>query len=247
MFRLAVRSARLVYAVSDEMADSVRREYGVIARVQMPAAESAGEVPALSTEPAEGRARRVVFAGTLTGASASGLEMLADLVNSGDLDDDGRLCELHLHTPLDAPPTGFAGGSGTRVVLHARLEPDALAAALRLASVLYLPYSFDPRHDVVTGRSFPSKLASYLAAGRPILVRAPAASTIARYARSRGFAEIVDDPSRDALLTGLRRAIGSEAYPRLAAAAARTFREAHDAVAQRSEFHAALRGLARSA
>ena len=41
--------------------------------------------------------------------------------------------------------------------------------------------------------AFPSKIADYLAAGKPILVFGPRYSSLVRYASEQGFAEIVDE------------------------------------------------------
>lgn len=62
-------------------------------------------------------------------------------------------------------------------------QADTIRMLAERCDVLYCPYSFEnPREDVAR-LSFPSKLTSYFAAGRPVLVHAPDFSSPARYAR----------------------------------------------------------------
>jgi hypothetical protein len=187
---------------------------------------------------------RIGYAGTLTGVVQPGLELFSDLVCDPDADVAvGRPCELHLFTP-----ERLFSRSSRRLVHRGWLAEHRLREALAELDLLYLPFSFDPGLTYLTERSFPSKLPVYLAAGRPVLVHAPASSTIAQFASTEGFAEIVTDPSRQALLAALAR-LGRDTRhrDRLAAAAHTTFRAHHDLDRQRAEFAEQLRILSRQA
>lgn len=79
-------------------------------------------------------------------------------------------------------------------------RPGVLAFQ-RECSVLYLPLAFDYRggRDEIS-TVVPTKLFEYLASGTPILVHAPAYCFLTEWARSEGFALVVDEPDEGALL-----------------------------------------------
>jgi glycosyltransferase involved in cell wall biosynthesis len=77
----------------------------------------------------------------------------------------------------------------SRTALAEHHQPVSPAEAIRLMSevnLCYLPYWFDHRHARTARLSFPSKLSTYVAAGRPVLYHGPADSTpthfLAKYA-----------------------------------------------------------------
>ena len=52
---------------------------------------------------------------------------------------------------------------------------------LSKCDVLYCPYFFDPAYEIIARTSFPSKLTSYLAAGKPVLFHGPRDSSPAAF------------------------------------------------------------------
>ena len=64
-------------------------------------------------------------------------------------------------------------------------QREAIHILSEQADVLYCPYPFAPHMAEVARLSFPSKLVSYLAAGRPVLLHGPATSSPARYLDER--------------------------------------------------------------
>jgi len=66
------------------------------------------------------------------------------------------------------------------------------------ADALYCPYWFDSYYETVTQLSFPGKLTTYLAAGRPVLFHGPAYASPAKFlkANNAGFACHSLDPSQ---------------------------------------------------
>ncbi|MGH7969845.1 MAG: glycosyltransferase family protein, partial [Limisphaerales bacterium] len=138
------------------------------------------------------------FAGTLHGPYRALLETLArELASSGH--------RLLLHSPDAHLPT--AGPADRAITDAGWVPPSALAATLRAeADVLFLPMSF-LRADRSNMRvAFPSKLAEYCAAGRPVLVWGPAYCSACRWAKAHaGFAEVVDTLSISDLRQALAR------------------------------------------
>jgi len=60
---------------------------------------------------------------------------------------------------------------------------DETVGLLADADILYCPYWFDPEFEEEARLSFPSKLTSYLAAGRPVLFHGPEYASPARFLR----------------------------------------------------------------
>jgi glycosyltransferase involved in cell wall biosynthesis len=85
------------------------------------------------------------------------------------------------------------------------LDQDEIPEALAAARILFLGLSFDPRWRRVGQVAFPTKLAEYLAAGRPIIVNAPMEATAATYVRETGAGLVVTEPDDLALASAITR------------------------------------------
>lgn len=117
------------------------------------------------------------------------------------------------------------------------LSGAAFRARLMRAGVLFLGLSLESPHPEVVLTATPARLPEYMAAGRPLLVHAPAGSHAAEYARREDFAEVVDEPEVRALAAGLERVVSD---PDTAARRARRARQLaarrHDAEVVRAAF-----------
>ncbi len=85
------------------------------------------------------------------------------------------------------------GIKGSRVVVK-NAGRDEIPTLQQSADILFLPLSFIWQNPEIIRTASPSKVPEYLAAGRPILVHAPAYSYVTSYARSECFALVVDQP-----------------------------------------------------
>ncbi|MEM9291332.1 MAG: hypothetical protein AAGD01_06610 [Acidobacteriota bacterium] len=98
--------------------------------------------------------------------------------------------DLQLHRPLQVELLGWRSAEET-------------AAALATADIAYLPYWTDPRYDEVVRLAFPTKLALYLGAGKPVFFHGPDHASVARFFRRyrAGVAcsSLDSDPIRSAL------------------------------------------------
>jgi len=144
---------------------------------------------------------RMAWAGTITRHdTGKQLEILA-----GELAKQSG--ELHLFGPVDSAAVAAYGLDGAHVHLQGLIPSADLIERLRAEiDALFVPMSFsvDETCDVET--SFPSKLTDYSATGLPMLIRAPANSSAARWATEHpGVAELVTDPAPDALAGAIHR------------------------------------------
>ena len=237
-YRRVLRSATKIYAVSPGMQQALRQEYGVDSEVQLPASEAQ---PA-SGDPGSARdTLRVAFAGTVTAVTIPSIDLLVKALQSPALSGIKWSLDLYGALPIHLRQSGW---DDARVHAHGWAPQQEVHAALRQADVLYLPYSFDDAHLRVVQTSFPSKLADYLAAGKPVLICAPPESSVVPYAREGGFAEVVDRPSPDLLAAALvRLATSPEHRQRLAARGLQVFAENHDIARQQREFMACITRL----
>ena len=79
------------------------------------------------------------------------------------------------------------------IVSVGHVDEAEAAAVLRGTFLQYLNYPFGWRDRVLRQTSFPSKLATYIAAGRPLLLHTPADSTTAELAAIPGLSYHWDD------------------------------------------------------
>src|SRR5262249_1031600 len=124
----------------------------------------------------------ILFAGTVGYTVKDCLDLLVDLIASGTLKEYGLPnTTLHLCAP-DADIRTF-GWKRAGIVNKGWVPQSDLPKVLSTADILFLPYSFSPIARSAVETAFPSKIADYLASGKPILVFGPGYSSLVRYAR----------------------------------------------------------------
>ena len=85
------------------------------------------------------------------------------------------------------------------------------------ADVCYVPYWLDSDHLYTARVCFPSKIASYLAAGRPLFVHAPTDSSPALFARRHKVGLTCDSLDADRIIASLDAFVSDrQAYSELA-------------------------------
>lgn len=92
--------------------------------------------------------------------------------------------------------------AGGRIEFTSRSRADArfvgwrsqneLHDLLGTCDVLYLPQSFSSVDRALTGLSFPTKLSSYVATGRPVIAHGPAYGSVHRFCRDHQFGVVCD-------------------------------------------------------
>jgi glycosyltransferase involved in cell wall biosynthesis len=248
LFRLSSRQAAHVYAVSPGMQSMLKEKFGIESELQLPVAgpRAPHESDPVKEETSRTGPLRIVYAGTLSLAVDDAFDLLIELVRSDKLRELGLDdWELHLYvlaTPQQAVEKGW---NNQRIVVHGWVGQDEVASALARADVLFLPFSFREDQRFATEQAFPAKTSDYLSSGKPIVVFAPAYSSVARYAREYDCAEVIDEPDLDLLARAIVRVASSAEYRlRLSTNARRAFTSNHDLIQQQSRFRALVSGLA---
>jgi glycosyltransferase involved in cell wall biosynthesis len=146
---------------------------------------------------------QVVFTGAIYDAHYDGIRALLGALERRL---DGA-ASLDVHTPTPRSTLVDAGLDG-RLVFHGYTPPAAIPDVQRKADVLFLPLAFHSPFPEVIRTSAPAKMAEYLAAARPILVRAPAESFVSQYFRRHDCGLVVSEQSPVALAEALDRLRG---------------------------------------
>lgn len=247
LFRYVARRAAHVYAVTPYMGEMLATKYGVPSEVQMPAIETGTDTNAAAAPATRNdECLRIVYAGTLTGATDDSFNLLVELVKGDKLPSYGiKSWELLLFVMATPEQARAAGWEHERIKFQGWVSQEELKSSLTAADILFLPFSFREKERFATSQAFPSKAADYLKSGKPILIFAPPYSSLVRYAKQFGFAEIVDEPNEDKLAQSIARIWSSAAYREELAVNSRAALEAnHDIRKQTAQFKTLLNHLA---
>lgn len=200
---LLKRSAGIIVP-NEYLGDELRRRHGVEATV----VRNPCDAPAFERHRAENvdglrRPAAVVFTGAVYHAHYGAFR---DLLEAIEISGAG-VARLHLYTASDPALLAHHGVSGP-IDFHAHVPAAAVPRIQQQADVLFLPLAFDSPYPDVVRTSAPAKMAEYLAAGRPILVHAPADSFLSGYFRRHGCGVVVDQSDPAALAQALQRLLG---------------------------------------
>jgi glycosyltransferase involved in cell wall biosynthesis len=235
-----LRSAGIVWAMSEPMATAFADRFGVAARVLPHCVDLApyAAVPRHAT-PDRGPLD-VVFIGSINAAQADAVRGVALAIDR--LPADARFI---LYTDQGAEELGRLGIAGPRLSIRPFVPSTELPAILRAADVLVVALSFEPALRTVVTTSFPTKTIDYLAAGVPILVHAPPDAAVSVRARAQGWGIVADD--RDPARVGeilQRLATDGALRQDLARAALATVADHHNLDTRRAEFLGGLKAVA---
>ncbi|QEL23970.1 glycosyltransferase family 4 protein [Bosea sp. F3-2] len=100
-------------------------------------------------------------------------------------------------------------------------QPEVIRTLAEHCDIAYCPYPFAERMAEVSRLSFPSKVPTYLAAGRPILFHGPSYSAPYAYLNERGAAYLCRDLYPSAVYNGLAHLIEDSTLYEATALAAR--------------------------
>ncbi len=143
------------------------KRYGVESEIQLPSTTA----PACH---AEGRAPItreggpvILFVGLIGYTVRDCLDLLAGLITSGQLEEDGMSgAKLHLCTTLTDAEMRTCGWDHEDIVCRGWVPQSELASVLSSADILFLPYSFLEGSRDAVETAFPSKTADYLCSGQ---------------------------------------------------------------------------------
>jgi hypothetical protein len=163
-----------------------------------PAATGPAPPPAACTIVYTGAVYHVNYAAFRT--LIAGIDLAADLDPA-----------LRMYTAQDRDQLAAEGVAGSRVQVHAHVDPSVASDLQRSAAVLFLGFSFDSTVPEIVRTSAPGKLGDYLASGVPILALSPPDSFLATFLARNACGLVVDRDSPAAVADAIRRLRGDEA------------------------------------
>ena len=187
-FAQALKGAAGVEVISRGMMERYQKRYGVLAILGNRVVAPFVAVPGPFSK--EGKILRIGVLGNTY--SYSPLPLLGRAVARA-ADDLGLRGELVFVGDGQAERLRAELGGLISIVSVGHVEEAAAAAVLRGTFLQYLNYPFGWRDRVLRQTSFPCKLATYIAAGRPLLLHTPADSTTAELATIPGLCYHWDD------------------------------------------------------
>jgi hypothetical protein len=217
LFEKAIRASASCATASWEMARVYSGAYGIPA---IPVISSLDCKLAARTYPRQDRANRLVLGMAGQFYAADTWRLLVQALTDAGWKVGGRNVHLRVYgsqRPADTPPE--------RVEFRGWVPQDVLVRELsEFCDLLYCPYPFGARMEKVSRLSFPSKLVTYLAAGRPIIFHGPDYSSPATYLRERHAGLVCDSQRPDAIYRSIQRLAEDEAlYSTLATAGQQAF------------------------
>jgi glycosyltransferase involved in cell wall biosynthesis len=235
----AVRVARAVIAPNEFLAAAYRTRYGVepiIVRNPVdPAAVESAEAQSEASTRRPGDPVRIVYTGSVYWAHFDAFRNLSDALKLGPT--RARLVVYTAQPPEVLSSNGIAGP----VEVHPFVAPPGIYAAQRAADILFLPLAFQSDIPEVVRTSAPGKLGEFLAAGRPLLVHAPADSYVAHYVQTNYCGCVVTEQNPARLAEAVRKLIEDQEYARSLVGNARAAARSFDVNASAATFAAALR------
>jgi hypothetical protein len=161
--------ARHVFAITDELAELVHRQFGVTP-VTLPLAFEPGPRPNLPVKD------QIFFLGSVNFLYADAIRLLVQVVGRLRAE-TGRDLTIRFTSPAAHAELGPLPAF---VQVAPIAGAGALAEEIAASLAAFLPYSFDEKLRTMVTTSFPSKSMEYLAYARSILVHAPDYSNSAR-------------------------------------------------------------------
>lgn len=226
-----LHSLQQVWTISVPMQQYFLQEYGILSTVLLPF----GDVRAfqLSYVPLRQEHQNhvnILFTGAVYGAQADALRRLVNVVNSQALASEGapRHLTLTMYTFAQEQHLRNLGLCGPNVQVR-QAHIAEMPGVLSQADILFLPLSFEAQQKHTVQTSFPTKMAEYLPSGVPLLVHAPAYSSVSKYCREHQVGLVVDEPDERALCQAVQRLVTDETLrATLSANATRIAGQNHD-------------------
>jgi hypothetical protein len=230
----ALRSADHVYSIGEGMRRHLLDRYGVDSEIQMPSTQPNRYASAGGLQTAV--PSTIIFGGMISNTVRDAIDLVGKAINSLRTEDGQRRFELVLYSPSAGEECQLNGWNELGIKDGGWLEHSRLQPTLASSDILLLPLGFDPAVTFYSTTSFPSKVADYLASGRPILLVGPEESNVVAYLRDLDCAELVTEPDLEAVRRALLRLSDPERIRTLSINSLRAFDLNHRIDRQRESF-----------
>jgi len=219
LFARTLKRSNCCVTVSLPMAEHLARQYGVCTEVCYPGLPESLALPPRSEFSQSGRLI-IGICGRIYALDA--WRVLLESLAACQWNIAGRTVEIHVMSRH-----GIPNDPGEPRVRNLGWSDQAeTVRRLSDCDILYCPYWLDPRMETVTRFSFPSKLTTYLASGRPVLFHGPAFSSVWEFLNASGRCGLCTDSTEPAGLAAALEelAVREDLRMRLATAGSNLFR-----------------------
>ena len=179
-FSSALRAASGVAVIGETMQAEYQSRYGVSSVVVRHGIDESLLKP-VGVEPQSGSVLRIGFAGTVSARSA-----FSNFLKG--LDERGwHIGDRTVHLILVGHRFDLSTNRAAHIEYLGWRSNAETIELLSSCDVNYLPQPFEPEMSSFSRLSFPTKLTTYLAAGRPVLLHAPDGASLPRFFKEYAF------------------------------------------------------------
>lgn len=206
--KLAHASARR-YTIGDMMAETYRERYGLDFTPLLQCDDQERFTSARVGGAAAGSDTvEIVYSGSLALRRWESLLDLAEACSRARV--PGKRISITAYVPFVPPEAAEALRSAPCLTVKQAVPDAEVPRVLANAGLLFLPESFDRAIGEYIRLSVSTKAHLYMMSGRPALVYGPAGTGTVEYARSHGWAYVVDRPGPEGLVEALQDLLGDE-------------------------------------
>lgn len=201
MEKRILKSAEKIFVVCEFLADHYSKKYGLKTDLTPNPVDLEKYTKAIP-ENQNYELIKIVYTGMIYWAQLDPIQNLVKTVNSFK---DGKI-KLFIYAPHNEDYLTNLGIYGTNVIISKAGKKD-IPYIQKAADFLFLPMTFNSPYPLLTKTAATTKLPEYLAAGRPIIVHAPADSYLSYHAKKNNSGLVVDRLNPDVLKNAILRLI----------------------------------------
>lgn len=146
----------------------------------------------------ETKKREIVYTGVVYSPQLDGIHNMVKAVNSF-----GSELKFSIYTPQDNSIFHLPGVEEKNIQIK-YVPHSNIAEVQKLASILFLPLSFECNYRNLVATAAPSKLPEYLASGVPILVNAPSYAYVTYFVKKHRCGLVVEENKPNKLIEAIR-------------------------------------------
>lgn len=186
MEKRILKSAEKIFVVCEFLDDHYSKKYGLKTELT-PNPVDLDEYKKTIPENLNNELIKIVYTGMIYWAQLDPIQNLVKAINSFK---DGKI-KLYIYSPHKRDYLIELGIFGKNVVID-QATKEEIPSIQKAADFLFLPMTFNLPYPLLTKTAATTKLPEYLAAGRPIIVHAPADSYLSYHAKKNNSGLVID-------------------------------------------------------